>query len=206
MFSDAPATGEPMGSKEIAERLHVFASSTLPSALSQYVKSVSAEAEAIGSWVNRWYWLDRATLAERLALGTESHGPGNPAGRPPLLADPPPAGRRLVAGSPGRAVPGRGRRRPNRRRSGDVAAGRHMLISRNLGDARMPDPEQKVPAAQEPAEAKPAGSRDQAAERKRARAREAAARAAREAIHRAECEFPPTGSELDRTPPGFERD
>jgi len=37
-----------------------------------------AEAEAIGSWVNRWYWLDRATLAERLALGTESHGPGNP--------------------------------------------------------------------------------------------------------------------------------
>lgn len=36
------------------------------------------EAEAIESWVNRWYWLDEDVVAERSLLPAEPHGPGNP--------------------------------------------------------------------------------------------------------------------------------
>lgn len=37
-----------------------------------------AEAEAIQSWINRWYWLDPDLLAERGDLPMEQYGAGNP--------------------------------------------------------------------------------------------------------------------------------
>lgn len=36
------------------------------------------EAEAVQSWINRWYWIDRDVLAERADLPTEQYGTGNP--------------------------------------------------------------------------------------------------------------------------------
>ena len=42
------------------------------------IRFCQAEAEAIETWVNRWYWLDKVIFAERAALPTEHHGPGNP--------------------------------------------------------------------------------------------------------------------------------
>lgn len=41
-------------------------------------RECEAEAQALVSWINRWYWLDRELIEERLGLPTEIHGLGNP--------------------------------------------------------------------------------------------------------------------------------
>ena len=37
----------------------------------------ASEAMAITSWINRWYWLDRELIQERLTLPSEGYGAGN---------------------------------------------------------------------------------------------------------------------------------
>lgn len=44
----------------------------------EVAQSCADDADAIASWVNRWYWLDREILNEREDLPPERHGFGNP--------------------------------------------------------------------------------------------------------------------------------
>lgn len=45
---------------------------------SELAEVCSAEAEALQSWINRWYWIDRDLLAERADLPMEQYGAANP--------------------------------------------------------------------------------------------------------------------------------